>query len=53
MNEGTQTIDNAIYSYKTKEGLTCYTPNVNFAHSRAIAHGTEDVYVEYTSTEEN
>ena len=53
MNEGTQIIDNAIYSYKTKDGVTCHTPNANFAHSRSIAHGTENVYVEYASTEEN
>lgn len=52
MNEGTQIIENAIYSYKTKDGLTCYTPNVNFANSRAIAHGTEDVYIEIQKTEE-
>ena len=53
MNEGTQIIENAIYSYKTKSGIVCYTPNANFAHSRSVAHGTEDVYVEYPQTEEN
>lgn len=52
MNEGTQTIDNAIYSYKTKDGLKCYTPNPGFAQSRSIAHGTEDVYIEMFTTEE-
>lgn len=52
MNEGTQIIDNVIYSYKTKEGLTCYTPSANFASSRAFAHGTENVYVEHYQTEE-
>ena len=53
MNEGTQITENEIYSYKTKEGIVCYTPNANFAHSRSISHGTENVYVEYFSTEEN
>jgi hypothetical protein len=53
MNEGTQIIDNEIYSYKTKDGLTCYTPNASFAVSRAEAHGTENVYVEKLETEEN
>ena len=53
MNEGTQIIDNAIYSYKTKSGLVCHTPNPSFAESRAIAHGTEDVYIEIYKTEEN
>ena len=53
MNEGTQIIDNEIYSYKTKDGLKCYTPNPNFADSRAIFHGTEDVYIEFFKTEEN
>lgn len=53
MNEGTQIIDNAIYSYKTKDGVICHTPSANFAHSRSIDHGTEDVYVEIIPTEEN
>lgn len=53
MNEETQITENAIYSYKTKDGLTCHTPNANFAHSRSIVHGNEDVYVEYTSIEKN
>lgn len=52
MNEGTQIIDNEIYSYKTKEGLTCYTPNSSFAFSRAQAHGTENVYIEKVESEE-
>jgi hypothetical protein len=52
MNEGTQIIDNTIYSYKTKDGVMCYTPNANFAVSRAITHGTENVYVEKSETEE-
>jgi hypothetical protein len=53
MNEGTQIIDNAIYSYKTKDGVVCHTPNADFAHSRATAHGTENVYIEKVETEEN
>ena len=53
MNEGTQIIDNVIYSYKTKEGVMFYTPNANFAVSRATTHGTEDVYAEKVVTEEN
>lgn len=52
MNEGTQIIDNAIYSYKTKDGLTCHTPNADFASSRALTHGTENVYIEQYQTEE-
>ena len=51
MNEGTQIIDNTIYSYKTKDGVMCHTPNANFAVSRAITHGTENVYVEQSETE--
>ena len=53
MNEGTQILENEIYSYKTKDGLTCYTPNASFAVSRALAHGTENVYVEKVETQEN
>jgi hypothetical protein len=53
MNEGTQIIDNTIYSYKTKDGVICHTPNANFAISRANVHGTENVYVEKLETEEN
>jgi len=53
MNEETQIIDNAIYSYKTKNGVICHTPNANFAISRANAHGTDNVYVEKLETEEN
>ena len=53
MNEGTQIIDNTIYSYKTKDGVTCHTPNASFAISRANAHGTDNVYAEKLETEEN
>jgi len=52
MNEGTQILDNVIYSYTTKNGVTCYTPSSSFAHSRAMTHGTEHVYIVKLSTEE-
>ena len=52
MNEGTQILDNVIYSYISKNGVKCYTPNSSFAHSRATTHGTEYVYIIKLSTEE-
>jgi len=52
MNEGTQILDNVIYTYITKNGVTCYTPSSSFAHSRAMANGTEHVYIVKSTTEE-
>ena len=52
MNEGTQVVENLIFSYRNQDGLMCYTPNSIFAQARATQHGTENVFVEVVPTEE-
>lgn len=45
MSEGTQVLDNLIFSYIGKNGVRFYTPNPNLAQARANFYETYSVYV--------
>jgi hypothetical protein len=45
MSEGTQVLDNLIFSYVGKNGIRFYTPNPNLAQARANYYETYNVYV--------
>ena len=46
MNQEIEIKNDPLYYYYGKDGLKYHTPNFNLAYVRAIAHGTNEVYLE-------
>lgn len=45
MSEGTEVLENVIFSYIGKNGVRFYTPNANLAQTRANFYETYSVYI--------